>query len=413
MANQYHSFITLDWLQVTYKTKSAELLNEDFSGLVENETVSFADNVQMIFLGIGDKFYKYRGEVFVDGESICYILFQPRSKILADDLVNLTLKNELLYTTYWQQVLEVISTTLALQFNNITRLDIAIDTDRKRFDVMDFINKYLFEDSNIVRTGKKELRYEQLDDKTKRFGGFQVGNMAQDKMIKGYDKTKEIEDSSKKKYISDCWSKSGFGENVRMFRVEMRLKAKAIKRIKDFDFSSLDSSSYIASIFMFHARNTLDFRYRTSEKQNVCNMEKVQLIDYDKLGAVKLERVKKVPKNSDRTARIVTKFVYELYRRETLGEAKIVVDYLVQEFGLKDWYNKRVDEWNFVHDNGLHADTGGLLGLSRGEVKAILEAIRDERIVRDSLILNEDDFSNTDDLSSFINYKYLEDEIEE
>lgn len=378
MTPPFKHFIIIDWLQITFQTASDLLLYFNDSSFQENEALELDGNWMMIFKGIGDKFYRYRGDLYCDGELYGTILFQPRSKILAPNLVNVKIDNRLLYSNYWKNLTSSLERTLALSFNNITRLDIAVDTPQRVCNVMEIVNRYASGDRDIERTGRQELKLERFNDESRRFEGFSIGKMGDPKRTKGYDKTKEIDNSSHKEYIKEAWEKTGFGKTAKMFRVEITLKSKQINKIKDFNMWKLDDPSYLASIFKQQAKNTFDFRYRESEKQNVSRMTKVELIDYESLGATKLETVKKISKKSSRTVKIITKFIYELHRKNSLKGANNVVEYLVEEFGLKRWFEDKVSYWNYVNDNQLAAETAGISGSYTEDFSNLIQNIKEK-----------------------------------
>lgn len=274
----------------------------------------------------------------------------------------LKILNEHLYTGTWMEDFQFFIRETGFKFNNITRLDIAVDGCSA---VIPFLNKYIM-NKKYDMAGRAEMTLPKWNKTDRRFERFQIGSHQSEKHISVYLKSNEIKKSDKY-YIQEYWKRSGMDIKKDITRVELRLKSKALQTMQyinpqnqiyeDFDYTLLEYPQYLAGIVQLHITNYFEFMEVNKKDKNKSRWQRLELFDLKKFDPVPLERndVK------DRCDRYKAKLSIHLMEKERLKEvdphlnearAKIIKTYLFKH-KLDDWYMKSLKEWEKKYKPGI------------------------------------------------------------
>lgn len=266
--------IAVDWFQIV-TTGFIDSLD------IENvqESYQFGDTVLVSNdkLRHGTRHHRIGFDVLHSGEVYGQILLFPRSKVLAADSGSFKVNNNILYQKGWTVRLDAILEDLGLRMNNVTRLDIAIDGA----DLFDGWNKY--EKGQYSISGKAETNVYRSADRT--IKQFNVGSRKSDKMVVGYNKSKELRSGKDKNklYIKEHWKRFDIDTSKDVQRLEIRLKNKAIKTVVDFEISRLEDARYLAGVMRSQMRNFFEYRPVNENDSNKRRSEKIDIINWKSL----------------------------------------------------------------------------------------------------------------------------------
>jgi hypothetical protein len=294
----------------------------------------------------GTRHYKYVYNLYLDAEKFATILTHPRSDILDGDLSQLKIENCHLYRQDWKLDLKYILEGLNVKIQSFTNIDIAADggnfiQDHKRMVLGEYRNtgRATFA-THFTRGGKVE--------------GFTIGKKSSEKFIRGYSKTSEIKKrGGKKEYINKVHETNGLHGDVE--RLEISMRAKAVKRIKGFDWTRLDDQSYLAGIMEIQLKNFYQFvqSYEYWEKKDVSRCKKINAVDLSKCLPEYVEKLVKVDRRSALYL-VKQKLRYEMMRifveidevsPQFVDQIVITCFALADEYGLRDWFVKRCKDW--------------------------------------------------------------------
>lgn len=266
--------IAVDWCQVVTKGYIPNIDIADIQDSYDFDDVTLVVNDQ---LRNGTKHYQIGFDVLHSGELFGQLLLFARSKVLGDDSGSFKVFNNILYQRGWTVRMESIISELGLTINNVTRLDIAID-GQELFADWDKYEKGIYSIS-----GKAESVVRRAADRSVK--QFEVGSKKSDKMVVGYNKTKELNSGKdkNKNYIKQHWEKSGVDTSKDVHRLEIRLRNKAVKSIKDFELSKLEEAMYMAGVMRSQLTNFFEYRLNNENDKNKRRAKKIDVIDWDKL----------------------------------------------------------------------------------------------------------------------------------
>jgi hypothetical protein len=328
--------IVVDWFQVFGTCRNIPEPTQ------ENTTLELGA-VCLAYTGHGSELFEYVFDVYREGEKVAVLQVSPRHT-LEKDASMLKLENYLLYYDDWLQVFFEIAESLQFSTKNITRLDLAIDGHK---GIVAFMNDYLKQtDCKIKMKGKATLKT-NFEASTQSFTWFQVGSSQSDKCISIYNKSREI-DQSNKIYIKRFWENNEIATDSDVYRVELRLKSKALKDISGFDIKNLADTSYLASLYKTHCENYFEFYH--NEDSNSSRCDEIALIDWEQIGAQLLEKISKKPPHDVYKTKMAMHLFVKLHFQEIFGsdfekENKPLMNKLLEYFDLVDWYNKRLEGW--------------------------------------------------------------------
>jgi hypothetical protein len=354
ISNSCFYSICVDWLQISYLT---HILPEEWE---QDEVFELSRTCAIMWKSAGNKFFKNLFEVFWHGEKIGYLLSHPRSCVMKEGLIQLKIENHILYTEELSDIVEFFSNKFT--FNNISRMDLAIDTTS---EIRQWIHKKVIRDEAYELKGKALLSGFKYDSGTKMFESYYIGSKSSDKQLVVYDKTKELEHSNKA-YIREFWLKNGLlmTEGTTIDRVEIRLQGKAIKKLAlDIEkmLLRLKDSEFMASLMKTQLNNFFQF-VETSEKSSDTNRARrdvTELIDWNIVGGQLLPKCSTNPANEVWNAKLTVKnlwhqLMWNPANTQVQESCEMVINQMVDYYDLREWYEIKTDYW--LRNLGLSPD---------------------------------------------------------
>ena len=278
--------VAVDWFQVV-TSGFIEIDLEDVQ-----PSYDYGDTMLIVneSLRNGTKHHKIGFDLLHNGELFGQLLLFPRSKVLANDSGSFKVYNNILYQKGWSVRLESILHDLTLSINNITRLDIAIDGSELFDDWAKYERgEYSISgraDTNVYRSANRTIKQ------------FNVGSKKSDKMVVGYNKSKELRSGKDKNklYIKKHWDKFDIDTTKDVHRLELRLRNKAVKTIVDFEISKLEEACYLAGVMRSQMRNFFEYRLINENDSNNRRGEKLDVINWESLNYIEVNKQKKTSK---------------------------------------------------------------------------------------------------------------------
>lgn len=348
--------ISIDWLEATFSGRFLHLREYEEPRDVLEFGYSGVAMMRDIARWNGTKHYKYAYRMILNGEEIGTILTHPRAKILDRNLSQMRIDNHVLYQKGAIDQMLYVADTIAVTMNNLTRLDIAIDG-------VNFISDY----SNVIQGKYKKIGRAKMATEHQPNGdveGFYIGRRSSEKFLRGYNKTKElVQASNSKDYIKQFWERNNLDmTRGDIERLEIVMKAKAIKRIKDFDLNQLDKPSYLAGIMRTEFAGWYQFIDAKDKTKNVSRKEKIEAIDWDYFKPTDLEKERKTNKPNVIWAvqRAVTFEMQEFFAgKEVMSDDLFGQVYAkcftrCERYGILDWFQRKMPYWS--KDREYHAE---------------------------------------------------------
>lgn len=274
----------------------------------------------------GTKHFRAKYDVFLQKETKPFatiITFPRKGGILPDYLSQIKVENRELYTKGWTGRLIRLLSALKVELNNVSRLDIAIDSNCTGNDPLlglyytsPFIGLFKRWKSGLVENVGRAT-YNQEHAKGRETTGFDWGKESSAKHVTAYVKSDTLEKDGKS-YIKDFWRLNGI-QGGRVERLELKLKADAMKRkvnpddaLVGVNIRDLDKSEYLAGIMRVHLKGWFEFVLDQPDK-NKSRRDNYETIDWDNLSAKYLERIPTTkPRNEIWAAkRAITKGLYD------------------------------------------------------------------------------------------------------
>lgn len=360
--------ISVDWFQI-YGKININIDDDVLFYAKENyECLYYGNNKELVIKhkGVGAGVYLHNFDVYLYGEHVANLCAFPGLSALDMNMpknaISLKIENHLLYTDNWLVIFDYICEKLQISISNVTRLDIAIDNTK---NVKEFMNFYIT-DKDVKRAGKSPKEHEKGGvsavrfDEENGFCSFRVGSVNSDKYISIYNKTSEIQSHSNKKYITEFWQSSGIdtNEQEQVYRTEIRMNSKAIANIKNFEIDMLDNKEYLASIFKTQTNGFFEFYYNSDSNSSRC--PRIELIDYDNLGATFLNKTKKEPPKDVYKAKLTLHLLHKLIFQNRINvadyEAEIanLSQKIKYDFDLEDWLTISKEKWQKKYKVNLY-----------------------------------------------------------
>lgn len=269
-----------------------------------------------------------------DESAFMQLLALPRDegkgRLLDKSVCEIRVYNHEFYRQYdgggWASKLRFILSEFEAEMKNVARLDIALDGK----NLLDIYERFHYckdvaamgrkkknrmcnfdENGELVELREKSETLQEGSD----FSGFYWGARHGDKCLNGYRKG-DVVVRENKPYVSQFWSENGLNPgNIQ--RLELRLKSENIRTIPDFapievavkkdsiegerteiikiPFDTdaiclLDDPKYLAGILESQFRGWFEFVPVTGDS-NKSRRERIKFIDFERLKAVKMERL--------------------------------------------------------------------------------------------------------------------------
>jgi len=295
------STICVDTLKVMYQPQQLNL--SDYNTFQKNNCLitlikqknhktlsnSYTDIFKITIIDVNDKF------------SVGYLSFGDKFK---NDLINLNFLKSFLYKKNFTHYISLIQSSLGLVLNNISRIDIAYDTNK---DIVKRVFRLAKNDNYYLMSLKKEINkfagaytYSKQD---KSFNN-SIYIVSKSKMLCIYDKTSQI---SQKWYQNgfneECVSeyhKKHFSSSEAITRVEVRLFNKGLvkyakskynktttnKTQLNIRLSQLENKDYLYSLFDNNLNSLLSVRikdnYYRKNKKSLSKKIDIMNLKYNK-----------------------------------------------------------------------------------------------------------------------------------
>lgn len=266
------------------------------------KALNFGD-IELKRMGGGTRHYENRYQVKVKGEPFAVLLTTPRKggalEASRPDFSEMKLENHILYREGWEKVLESVIQATGLQFYHVTRLDIALDG----YGFLDIIRKAEKESWHQIGRAKYKPEYSKLNG---RLNGFNFGSRSSDKHLTGYRVEERVEEENKG-YRIEFWEANGLNrmkiekgqrQRVPVERLELKMNADALKRVVEKEtgevgvhFDRLNNSAFLTGIMKAHFARWFEFRIPDPAQKNVSRWKKANIIDWQSIEAVQMERL--------------------------------------------------------------------------------------------------------------------------
>ena len=345
LKNQSRLLINLDWLTLNI---SDVWKNLDFSS---EGLISIGEFVISLREGRTRNFNKLASVLF-RGVPVGTLAFDSNSKLILNDRAHFKLENSLFYTGDCHQLINEFIKAFEVSDVKVSRVDIAVDG----VYLHEFLNNYLYEKDEKKRVDVVRLRdvdniapvgFTRDNLINQSFDSFRIGNFGSKssatrkgaKVARYYNKTKEIEEVSKKEYITDYYKENGFEGQV--FRYEIELASAYLNKLDQFEWFHLFDTEKLKSLFNTAQKQFLEFIEPVTN--NVTNCPRIEL--FEGLEAPLYIKKKQTNKDNVRTIKTSIKrlihesYLGELSYSENFKEStKQVVFELLEKYDLYNWF---------------------------------------------------------------------------
>lgn len=299
-------YVSLDYLNINYKgVFDIDSLNGDF-------THEIAD---------------YAGKIFSKGATILYkdikfcdVVWSPRSSALEAGLIQIRIHNLWLWVSDWWPVLEQLTGQMAILYTSVNRVDICNDmhTFKGGISYEKLIKGWISDDYLLKGRSKKVQFSAMTKEGSPIFQGFSLGQRDGERFVRVYNKTLELE-SNPKDYIPIAWSIAGLDTSRDVYRLEVQLNNKFLRKLEHFDLWQLTRYDYVLGLLDIGLKNYFEFVVNTS-KTEVNKNPSLDLTYYFELLGTKKDQIKKYVKtklnnvkNSIRSKAITAKSILREY----------------------------------------------------------------------------------------------------
>lgn len=364
--------INTDWLQ--------------FSALKSND---FKATLSGKYALLETKRIRHWNKVFdlhKDGKVIAQVFTENINANIDPRFVSIRVENYYLYENQVRDIIEEIITACSLEFKHITRLDIAMDTQKisENISCQDFMNKvsqgfiikkdthskrcigeeYGQVDFNLVKHVNQDPEVKKFIDQvkaiTRKFEAH--GNKNCDTMVFGsrsssrrlemYNKTKEMAKKTHKPWIYDNWVKYGLDVSEPVFRVELSIKINALEVVDDYgevlnkmDYT-LYTNDFIKSLFMVEYNNQMQFAFKQGNTR-FSRCKRVDLIKLEWNNCISVVPKINLAKQSSKYERgLIGRLVLDYQELRQTQTLYTIFNMLVRH-SLIDWFVRKY-EWYFT-----------------------------------------------------------------
>lgn len=296
-------FCNYDWLEFQAVA--------DLEHLSKCYTVHFDDT--------GTRFYHRRG--YIEYNGIQFITFQsnPRIASLNTNLAILKLCNRFLYADSGLTLLSTFLSENSIEFIAFTRVDISIDFTRLATGDTggEFIAKVV--NGYYLLSSARKVSLSGTVGRSFTANYIRVGALTSDVVWYCYNKTLELKEVKDKPYIRECWNNAGIDASIDVWRIEFRLRGRALSSLfADFAvqgssmWSILRDYSVITSIASTCFTRYLLLKYPSLDT-NLSRHQSVVLFDLESAYEFPSVDYSSIPSN--RSDKIFARKLYMHFRR--------------------------------------------------------------------------------------------------
>lgn len=314
--NQAKTLITLDWLEI--KIDAGNLRLEIFNS---KGTYTFGKGTELFkleLLPFGGKIYRTGAAIYYGAQKIGIVHFDGLFGNLAGT-AKLQIENACFYEDFAHITLQYIIHTFVKSIGSkilgVLRVDVALDGQQ-------FGNfAYNVGECHITPIRQKSLQpaHFSLKGAKREIMGFSYGSRQSGRLIRCYNKDREIAEKSKHKtYILDYFKANGQRQSkAPVWRLEHELRTDFLKTVDGFTWEHLFDKKKLLGLVQVASNGFFEWVHgdvirnapNASQRQKrLQRAERIQVIDFAQVKTDNYQRIKSKPKpKTDRTAKIMIK----------------------------------------------------------------------------------------------------------
>lgn len=332
----------LDWISFSAFNKGKDIISSDQDYVVVKS-------------GIKTKHFNALYEVFFKHDRIAIITAEPNSKILKPELVIVKIENKYLYAGDIDRQVGYLCSSLFLQLNNWSRIDICIDFTELLYIIdphkliCDFIT------GKILHRNKGEYTIHGKHNILNKHETITFGTNKTAVKTTLYNKSKYMATKVNKPWIIERWKESGINIDKTVWRLEFSIKdfgmkivdkesgemtpIKSLKKATDFLQESI-----VAMLIDNYFRFVINDGKSRKDRMEVIrlfniiksNLKLIKVVDYSE--GTRADKV---------LIKQLTKTYSELreYRVKERVESMNVRKQIIKDKGLEKWYEERIVYW--------------------------------------------------------------------
>jgi hypothetical protein len=297
----------------------------------------------------GNKTFTNVYDVFYCSERVGTINANPRSNIIAADLIQFQLENHLFYTNTLSDLQRMVTDFVnyyAVTFEGINRLDIAIDTKENRLKYKDLYFD-LLSGKKLLKGREKSISAHSVTKKGYGdFNGFSVGKRSSSRFLRIYNKSVSLrDDKTDKGYITEWHNKNGLTASggLDIWRFEYQLNSRFFTDLRQdkynitwqvFDYTKL------VELFNMARKNHFEVVYNTG-KSEVNKEREFVFIDFSRLVTTPHTFITKLKRIFTPSITIQKRLCKALFRQYYIEQGLHYLYPLIKvlrEYNLKDWF---------------------------------------------------------------------------
>ena len=327
----------------------------------------------------GNRAYHLHYSIDVNGKHIGTIDVNPVRAAYASGLVLFTAANHLLYTNGFLLDIIQFTTDFNLQFHNYSKLDIAIDTTA---DVMKRFEHCFFNSKDFhFHHNKKQIdrinTFGTIDRKGVTNHTIYLARNVTGRSFKLYNKSIEILENSHKQYITDYHKANGLDMDKDIWRLELSITNKAIKKYsrdyllksdantvikynkyamlttsekllyeadpkhKDYEpiFSQLQDAEHLLSIFKHYTKGLAEFRKKDDSNITRCTSVPLVRLGNNVKPLTAIEYIITSKKHETNKMKHNIKFQFEEFQRWSDMDCLTMAQKIAKRGNLLDYYD--------------------------------------------------------------------------
>lgn len=319
------------------------------------------DNIYFKRNQYSSRHYKFIETVYYFDQVVGTLEHTPFSAVLKNESSLLKIENRFLYSSELNYLLQSFFKTTGARFQNISRLDIAIDFNSflNQYHPQKLISDYL--QGKVERNGRGVFTVMGAEKNVKDYTYLRFGSRSSDVTVILYNKSLEMREVKHKDYIYQKWLQLGLDVSKDIWRLEFSLKSKAkyFVNTSTAEIQTLTLDCIFDNVFLKELAIGLSKRYfrfvDPSTATRKTRMKDVELLDTS--GAV-MDKIN-IKNNTDVTRRekILLKNMFRLSQKHSSvpssvsDEARTIKEWLTRTPVLEDYYNKKKHDWAKEFEN--------------------------------------------------------------
>lgn len=382
--------IVVDWLTIHYKMDDSQIV-------YDSKGVYNIGDVCLKTLDRQTRHFRNVAAVSVKGIELGVLSYTSCSDLsYSDDSCSFKIDNKRFYTGDWYELLCILTSTLKMDFNNVSRLDIALDTVDTT--CLDLIHSYFWSEDNgksedvhylgrsafdcasfkvkdkvvIDHTGKEKTEYKLVSNY--KIGMPRSKKTKIHKVFSLYNKTEELKVSGKD-YIRD-FHLSNLGDIINkkdVYRHEFRIHASALrkqgysiycentgievsKEERGVNLKDLTDTNFLCELYNSMLKKSVEFTTHTGGK-NVTRRKRYKIFNFSiSKGYVDFIKVEALGHAPEKVVKSTVKFLINkvvIGRKQTKCDTPsvcFVVADLLTDNELWDWFFDKWELWTYDFD---------------------------------------------------------------